>query len=149
MTTENKRDLNADLLICAAVPGVYYDEGGGYTAISLTEAAARFFEEAPFAWPEAIRRAIVAEAENERLAAEVLVWRKEALRQYPTPEAYDAACAALHKHRDRADTAETKLERLRTGITVAITYSGGIIVEMLRNLLTEVSADDTTQESAA
>lgn len=25
---------------------------------------------------------------------------------YPTPEAYEAACAALHKHRERADRAE-------------------------------------------
>lgn len=143
MTTVTKRNLHADLLICAAVPEVYYDEGGGYTAASLTEEAAQFFEEAPIAWPEAVRRAIAAEAEAERLSAEVTVWRKEALRQYPTPEAYDAACAALHKHRLRADTAESELERLRTGIAVAMTYSGGIIVEMLRKLLTEVGTDET------
>ena len=30
-------------------------------------------------------------------------WRFEAFRKYPTPDAYDATCKALHKHRERAD----------------------------------------------
>ncbi|MBU7320295.1 hypothetical protein [Paenibacillus oleatilyticus] len=33
-------------------------------------------------------------------------WKREALQQYPTPDAYEAACKALHKHRERADRAE-------------------------------------------
>lgn len=40
-------------------------------------------------------------------------WRFEALRKYPTPEAYEAACAALHKHRERADKAEARERKLR------------------------------------
>lgn len=68
MTTENKRDLAADLALCDAVPAVHYDEGGGYTAdAGLTETAMRFFEQAPEGWPHAIRRALDAEAEVERL----------------------------------------------------------------------------------
>ena len=39
-------------------------------------------------------------------------WRREAFRKYPTPEAYDAACKALHKHRERAD-------KLQTGLSAA------------------------------
>lgn len=63
MTTENKRDLAADLALCDAVPAVHYDEGGGYTAdAGLTETAMRFFEQAPEGWPHAIRRAIESEA---------------------------------------------------------------------------------------
>ncbi|MGP3787176.1 hypothetical protein [Paenibacillus sp. 1A_MP2] len=37
-------------------------------------------------------------------------WRKEAFRKYPTPEAYDAACAALHKHKEEADRLELELK---------------------------------------
>lgn len=33
-------------------------------------------------------------------------------RSYPTPDAYEAACAALHKHRQRADQAEAELDGL-------------------------------------
>ncbi|MBY0011481.1 hypothetical protein [Paenibacillus typhae] len=40
--------------------------------------------------------------------AEALKWREEALRQYPTPEAYEGVCAALEKHRTRADAAEAR-----------------------------------------
>jgi hypothetical protein len=39
-------------------------------------------------------------------------WREEALRQYPTPEAYEAACTALEKHRARADAAEARIKEL-------------------------------------
>lgn len=135
-----QRDLHADLATCSAVPQVYYDEGGGYNAESLTEAAAQFFEEAPTAWPEAIRRALAAEAEVERLAEEVLMWRKEALRLYPTPEAYEAACTALHKHRERADRAEKELAYLRAGIAAAMTYPPGIIRAKFSRILAEVGA---------
>lgn len=67
MITEIKRDLAADLALCEAVPEVYYDEGGGYTSPTLSEEATQFFEQASEGWPHAIRRAIVAEAEVERL----------------------------------------------------------------------------------
>ncbi|HEY2492701.1 MAG TPA: hypothetical protein VGI33_07315 [Paenibacillus sp.] len=40
-------------------------------------------------------------------------WRREVLRKYPTPEAYEAACAALEKHRTRADAAEAREQRLK------------------------------------
>lgn len=40
-------------------------------------------------------------------------WRREAFRKYPTPEAYDAACEALHKHRERADMTEKEMTKLR------------------------------------
>ncbi|MEK5060503.1 hypothetical protein BK126_04535 [Paenibacillus sp. FSL H7-0326] len=50
-------------------------------------------------------RADKAEAEAEK-------WRREAFRKYPTPEAYDAACTALHKHRERADRYRDLADRL-------------------------------------
>ncbi len=49
-------------------------------------------------------RADKAEAESEK-------WRIEAFRKYPTPDAYDAACAALHKHRERAEQLFTTVEQ--------------------------------------
>jgi|GEM_PF-3147788 len=61
MTTETKRDLTADLALCEAVPEVYYDEGGGYTSLPLSEESTQFFEQASEGWPYAIRRAIAAE----------------------------------------------------------------------------------------
>ncbi|MNO43396.1 hypothetical protein D3C76_336160 [compost metagenome] len=51
-------------------------------------------------------RADKAEAEAEK-------WRIESFRKYPTPEAYDTACTALHKHRERADKAEEREKKLR------------------------------------
>ena len=39
-------------------------------------------------------------------------WRREAFRNHPTQEAYDAACAALEKHRKRADAGDKEIERL-------------------------------------
>ncbi|MEE4578801.1 hypothetical protein [Paenibacillus polymyxa] len=38
-------------------------------------------------------------------------WRIEAFRKYPTPDAYEAACAALEKHRARADQAESLIQQ--------------------------------------
>ncbi|WP_145412417.1 hypothetical protein [Paenibacillus xylanexedens] len=65
-----KRDLHADLLLCESVRGVYYDEGGGYRADYPDESYSRhYFEEADEGWPVALRRAIIAEAEVERLRA--------------------------------------------------------------------------------
>lgn len=61
MTTKARRDLAADLALCEAVPEVYYDEGGGYTSLTLSEESTQFFEQAPEGWSHAIRRAIEAE----------------------------------------------------------------------------------------
>lgn len=44
---------------------------------------------------------------------EALKWREEALRKYPTPEAYEAACTALEKHRAHAYAAEAREQRLK------------------------------------
>lgn len=44
-------------------------------------------------------RADKAEQESEK-------WRVEAFRKYPTPEAYELACEAREKHRQRANAAE-------------------------------------------
>lgn len=79
MTTENKRDLAADLAICeAAAPafilhqGVYAVPTGGTTIETeicrddyepLNGSDTEFILEAREGWPEAIRRAMVAEAE--------------------------------------------------------------------------------------
>ncbi|WP_339246838.1 hypothetical protein NST58_06535 [Paenibacillus sp. FSL R10-2796] len=60
-------------------------------------------------------------------------WRKEAFRKYPTPEAYEAACTALEKHRGRADAAEAReqqlkafVEKLREENSAHDFYYGGI-----------------------
>ncbi|MDF2815714.1 MAG: hypothetical protein K0Q81_1914 [Paenibacillus sp.] len=47
------------------------------------------------------------------LQQEAEKWRVEAFRKYPTPEAYEAACKALDKHRKRADDAEQQAEHWR------------------------------------
>jgi hypothetical protein len=46
----------------------------------------------------------------ESQAKEIEKWKREALQQYPTPDAYNAACKALHKHRDIAEIAVKALE---------------------------------------
>ncbi|OMF38801.1 hypothetical protein BK133_00945 [Paenibacillus sp. FSL H8-0548] len=66
----------------------------------------QYLDRALEAWPHAIDRAIAAEKEAEE-------WKREALQLYPTPDAYDAACAALEKHRQRADAAEKERDELR------------------------------------
>jgi len=40
-------------------------------------------------------------------------WRVEAFKQHPTQDAYDAACAALQKHRERANEAEAREQKLK------------------------------------
>ncbi|OME07882.1 hypothetical protein BSK64_06405 [Paenibacillus odorifer] len=47
-------------------------------------------------------------------------WRREALRKYPTPEAYEAACSALEKHRARADAVEEREQQLKEAVQIAI-----------------------------
>lgn len=128
MTTETKRDLHADLAICdAATPSKWFAERNTYLPWSTVYTSgeisficervrrndATFIAEARQGWPEAIRRAIAAEAEIERLKGEVEHWKRETLKRYPTSDAYDAACAALHKHRERADVAEAEVKHLR------------------------------------
>lgn len=82
------RDLNEDLALCEAVTEVFYDEGGGYTASGgLYEKETEFFEQAPHGWPEAIRRAIAAEAESASLLRDV------------TMEAYGPICENCGGHR--------------------------------------------------
>ncbi len=49
-------------------------------------------------------------------------WRFEAFRKYPTPDAYEAACAALHKHRERADKAEEREKVLKHAFIVMLGY---------------------------
>lgn len=97
MTTETKRDLHADLAICnAATPGPwstssltegyviagedkfttvatvieYNDDGSEYLRLGYHDYQDNrtFIAEAREGWPEAIRRALVAEAEVERLS---------------------------------------------------------------------------------
>lgn len=78
MTTETKRDLQADLALCESVRVVYYDEGGGYQADYPDDGPRHYFEEADEGWAHAIRRAIAAEAEVEQLR-EILgyIYQKE------------------------------------------------------------------------
>lgn len=58
-------------------------------------------------------------------------WRVEVFRKYPTPDAYDAACKALQKHRERADKAEAREQKLREAmeetINEALTLEDAII----------------------
>ncbi|GAA0840664.1 hypothetical protein GCM10008915_36720 [Bifidobacterium pullorum subsp. gallinarum] len=112
MTTENKRDLAADLAVCeAAAPafilhqGVYVVPTGGTTIETeicrddyepLTVSDSEFILEAREGWPEAVRRALAAEAEVERL-------RKDKLRLHAI---YDAQYA-------RATEYGGEVERLR------------------------------------
>ncbi|MCR8843139.1 hypothetical protein NQ117_05555 [Paenibacillus sp. SC116] len=83
-TTEKKRDLHADLAICDAATsgpwniadttdGFYVLDADDYVLAATLEHAvdATFIVEARQGWPEAIRRAIVAEAEVERLQCEL------------------------------------------------------------------------------
>lgn len=87
MTTETKRDLQADLALCEEstehVPNatkltyswdgdeyrIYTDSGTELAADIPYAAFAEFVAESRVGWPEAIRRAIAAEAEVERLRA--------------------------------------------------------------------------------
>lgn len=81
------RDLQADKAFVASLDGI----GTSYLVETIAD--------------HAIDRAIAAEKEVEK-------WKREALQQYPTPDAYDAACAALEKHRQRADAAEKERDEL-------------------------------------
>lgn len=76
---------------------------------------------------------------------------------YPTQDAYDAACAALEKHRQRADVAEAAVERVRLTVTAGrspMTLGQRrrvVLVSDVERALTgpEMPAGDTTEERAA
>ncbi|ETT40921.1 hypothetical protein C162_26725 [Paenibacillus sp. FSL R7-269] len=112
---EIKRDLKADLAFCSkdSVIGVYVHE-------------------ATKAWPHAIARAIAAERRIRELCESNAYYIKQAER------AEDDS----YYTREELESTRKELAQLRAGIAVAMTYSGGIIVEMLRKLLTEVPADE-------
>ncbi|WP_342439280.1 hypothetical protein NSS79_10405 [Paenibacillus sp. FSL L8-0436] len=140
-TTETQRDLHADLALCSEVaehsPHHWFvmhdtdvmseDPPGSCELDSLAWASApivaEFIAEARTGWPIALERAIKAEEIAE-------MWCSETATQ-------------VQQYLDAIE----ELERLRAGIAVAMTYSGGIIVEMLRKLLTEVLRDGSTQEN--
>ncbi|GAN11530.1 hypothetical protein MAM1_0664c11094 [Mucor ambiguus] len=73
-------------------------------------------------------------------------WRVEAFKQHPTQDAYDAACAALHKHRERADQAEAREQKLKEAIKKSLTlyhydgFSDEEAVEAIRDELEGVMA---------
>lgn len=85
-----KRDLHADLLLCESVRGVYYDEGGGYRVDYPDEGPRHYFEESREGWPEAIRRAIAAEAEVERLRDGITLLRDRLICDLDALESGDA-----------------------------------------------------------
>lgn len=76
--------------------------------------------------------------------------RREALRQYPTPEAYEAACAARDKHQKRADVAERKEEKLKEALEHCVreyplweikTIYAEMMQDYLQNVLTVLYPD--------
>ena len=82
------RDLEADLSICeAATPGPYEQRdlyvtakmGANEVAISIcyTPSVARFIAEAREGWPYAIRRALEAEKEIDRLRNEISILQEQ------------------------------------------------------------------------
>jgi hypothetical protein len=58
----------------------------------------------------------------ERLSKELEKWKREALQQYPTPEAYDAVCNALNKHRRERDELAAYVERSHEELMVKIEF---------------------------
>ncbi|MEK3836507.1 hypothetical protein [Paenibacillus sp. FSL R7-0128] len=129
---ETQRDLHADLALCTAVPEVYYDEGGGYTASSLSDAATQFFEEAPVAWPHAIERAISAESEVNRLQMLLSDQEQAIITLRDRALSAGAHCFGLRQ----------EVTYLRVGIAAAMTYPPGIIRAKLSRVLAEAIADE-------
>lgn len=62
-------------------------------------------------------RELYKKIENIALLSSEQAWRKEALRQYPTPDAYEAVCKALDKHCKRADKAQEQLNQAMRVLT--------------------------------
>ncbi|MCM3205675.1 hypothetical protein [Paenibacillus illinoisensis] len=142
MTTETKRDLNADLALCeATTPGPWqygkgeksrrdprpavlmtfdYSDGDWYISADFADIdEARFAAESREGWPESIRRAIAAEAEVQRLDAKYQSMFSRALEVNKARDSYASAIhQAIYYLRDGRD---------REALTV----------------LTEVSADAT------
>jgi hypothetical protein len=157
MTTEIKRDLHADLALCESVRGVYYDEGGGYRADYPDEGCPRhYFEEADEGWSEALRRAIAAEAEVERLRAvlaQIATYggidmrgstcaqtAKDALDS--TPPVYDDVTES-HRWLRALVSAPDDGRIQQTGLSSGTDYVIQGAREHVRKLNTEVSADAT------
>ncbi|OKP81617.1 hypothetical protein A3842_11095 [Paenibacillus sp. P3E] len=113
--TQTPRDWQNDMEMCdAATPGPWQ-------AIDVADGA--FVLDAEYN----VIAAMVEYTDDTSFAAEARTalpywiqeskkWREEALRKYPTPEAYEAACTALEKHRARADAAEAREQRLKPEI---------------------------------
>lgn len=58
---------------------------------------------------ELTRRVVELESQLKVMTEEKEKWRKEAFRQYPTPEAYEAVCKALHAEKERAEALKLEL----------------------------------------
>jgi hypothetical protein len=171
MTTETKRDLHADLAICEAAsagpwlfePGSDPEWDGGFAGGIIAHSGdyvcdfgdstqyypsegsppstedATFITEARTGWPHAIERAINAETRIRELCESNAYYIDQFNRI--DDRRWELEEAVSRMGNEVAD-AEEENARLRAGIAVAMTYSGGIIVEMLRKLLTEVPADE-------
>lgn len=95
---------------------------------------------------------VIAELRNiaEKAEAEADKWRIEAFRKYPTPEAYEATCSALEKHRERADKAEEREQKLREAVEKEIEYYGdlydgrGMNLRKLLSTIYTLDREDTT-----
>lgn len=132
MTTENKRDLAADLAICEAAAsaftlhqGVYAIPTGGTTVETeicrddyepLTVSDTEFILEAREGWPEAIRRAIAAEAEVEKL-------RRENVRLQAQIDYVKYTCGELAEtyriYAEEGADRGSSLERVYSGMSIA------------------------------
>lgn len=111
MTTEIKRDLAADLAICeAAISGPWHSMPSVHSEYPYEVCRSDFLD--------TIVASAITEDDARFIAAAREGW-PHAIR--------------------RAIAGEAELERLRTGITDAVTYPSGIVRAKLRKLLTEVS----------
>lgn len=90
----------------------------------------------PDRWESSLRAAVDAALalDRARVAAEIAEARRERdlaiahdSQPYPTADAYEAACAALQQHRERADRAEAALRDERSAFHGAIA-DGSLVV---------------------
>jgi hypothetical protein len=83
-------------------------------------------------------------------------WKREALRKYPTPEAYAAVCHAMETHRVRATLAERRISSLRDSLVEMFTVAVSAAVtireapedaqDMVEFLLSAVDRNDAAVE---
>ncbi|MFD2703839.1 hypothetical protein ACFSVM_25750 [Paenibacillus shunpengii] len=118
-----------------------------------------FISETRTALPYWLQQFATEKERADKAEAEAEKWRIEAFQKYPTPDAYEAVCAALLKHRSRADQAEAELLQLRASIAWIKTmfesdwtYEPGIgeVVDEIINVLehgTGVLEDEKTEKS--